>query len=78
MRKSLHRKKLESHFQSVPGFEPTDLQNHTFLQTCALAHAAMATLDILKSISENYSKMFLRPLTKEAGARKRKYLDAVS
>ena len=40
MLKSLPRKKLDSHFQSVPGFEPTDLQNDTFLQTCALAHAA--------------------------------------
>ena len=40
MLKSLPRKKLDSHFQSVPGFEPTDLQNDTFLWTCALAHAA--------------------------------------
>ena len=78
MWKSLHRKKLESHFQSVPGFEPKDLQNYTFLQTCAVAHVATATLVKLRSISEIYSKMFLRPLIKEAGARKRKDLDTVS
>ena len=39
MKKSA-QKKLHSHFQSEPGFEPTDLQNDKFLQTYALAHAA--------------------------------------
>ena len=72
------QKKLDSYFQSELGFEPTDLQNYTFLQTCALAHAATATLVKLRSIIESYSKMFLRPLLKEAGAKKRKDLDTVS
>ena len=66
MLKSLPRKKLDSHFQSLPGFEPTDLQNDAFLQTYALAYAA-TVLDIKLSISnwfdsEKFSKPNFKPL----------------
>ena len=66
MLKSLPRKKLDSHFQSVPGFEPTDLQNDTFLQTYTLAYAA-TELDMKFSISnwgdsEKFSKPNFKPL----------------
>ena len=63
MLKSLHRKKLDSHFQSVLGFEPTDLQNNTFLQTCAYAHAATELCENLYNHSwcnsdENFQSNF--------------------
>ena len=66
MLKSLPRKKLDSHFQSVPGFEPTDLQNDAFLQTYALAYAA-TELDMKMSNSnwcdsEKFSKPNFKPL----------------
>ena len=72
MRKSLHRKKLESHFQSVPGFEPTDLQNYTFLQTCALAHAAtelcIKFCNNTWYVSEQISKSNFKPLAQESAS----------
>ena len=66
MLKSLHRKKLDSHFQSVLGFEPTDLQNDTFLQTDTLAHTAtefgMKLSNSNWSDSEQFSKSNFKPL----------------
>ena len=66
MLKSLHRKKLHSYFWSRLGFEPTDLQNDTFLQTYTLAYAA-TEFDMKFSISnwgdsEKFSKPNFKPL----------------
>ena len=72
MLKSLPRKKLDSHFQSVPGFEPTDLQNDTFLHTCALAHAAtelyIKFCNNTWYVSEQISKSNFKPLAQESAS----------
>ena len=79
MLKSLHRKKLDSHFQSVPGFEPTNLQNVTFLQTCALAHAAtelcIKFCNNTWYVSEEISKSNFKPLAQESAGSYGKTID---
>ena len=72
MLKSLYRKKLHSYFHSRPGFEPTDLQNDTFLQTCALAHAAtelcIKFCNNTWYVSEQISKSNFKPLAQESAS----------
>ena len=70
MFKSLYRKKLHSYFHSRPGFEPTDLQNDTFLHTCALAHVATELSNKFCNntwyVSEEISKSNFKPLAQES------------
>ena len=72
MWKSLHKKKLHSNFPSGPGFEPTNLQNDTFLQTCALAHAAIQLYIKFCNntwyVSEEISKSNFKPLAQESAS----------
>ena len=79
MLKSLLRKKLHSYVWSRPGFEPTDLQNDTFMQTCALAHAATELYNKLNNYSwcnsEEFSTTNFKPLAQEGTSSYAKAID---